>query len=488
MSGSFPQSFGQYELLERLAVGGMAEIFLARPSNASVARPTVVIKRLLPHMADDPQFNAMFLDEARLGKRLTHPNIVKTYEFGFHKDELFIAMEYVDGLDALALLRECAHRKVRMPSEVAVYIVRQVLEALDYAHNHVDDEGNPLGLVHRDISPSNVLLSRRGEVKLVDFGIARAAQQTHKTQDGTLKGKYGYMSPEQVVDSNVDARSDIFSVGIVLGELLTGRRLFAAANELDVLLMVRDAKLDRLNRYGGHLGMDLDRILRKALNKKIADRFPTAGAFRDVLSEWLSMHRHEVTPLVIAQIVESLYRDAWHRKRQAMVANSQSASQPLLDLSDSDDESSLHSVTGPRSARSRRAPTKMIDDEYSEPSEVDGIPIGRVESVHSDSLPVVSIEDESNDGVVMYEIEQVETNRMPGYDRAPELIEGTSDSLLDSAARAARAAEGEPAGPVGDDPLRGLRQDIADDDIPDQTAATRDLRAPVVIPDPDTER
>ena len=406
----------------------MAEIYLARIPEGDSIRQTVVIKRLLPHMADDPQFNAMFIDEARLSKRLNHANIVKTYEFGWHEDELFIAMEFVDGLDTLAILRECAHRKVRMPTEVAVYIVQQILLALDYAHNQVDDDGKPLGVVHRDISPSNILLSRRGEVKLVDFGIARAAQQSHKTRDGTLKGKYGYMSPEQVVDVAVDVRSDIFSVGIVLAELLTGRRLFAATNELDVLLMVRDAQLDRLDRYGGHLGMDLDRILRKALSKRVEDRFATARELGDVLAEWMEMKGHQVTPLAIAQIIESLYSAAWKRKRESMVDVSEARAAlaagkvaPAGQAAPSRPAPARPSVPAARTAIPR-----FVDDDLSEPSEIDGIPSGKLQD--PDSIPVVSIE--PSDGVVAYEMENLETNRMPGYDRPIQRLTGPARPIV----------------------------------------------------------
>lgn len=410
----FPITFGRYQLIERLAVGGMAEIYLAKISDDDRIHQTVVIKRLLPHMADDPQFNAMFLDEAKLCKRLNHPNIVKTYEFGRHDDELFIAMEFVDGLDALAVLRECAHRKVRMPTEVAVYIAQQVLNALDHAHNQVDEEGSALGVVHRDVSPSNVLLSRRGEVKLVDFGIARAAQQNHKTRAGTLKGKYGYMSPEQVVDGDIDARSDIFSVGIVLAELLTGRRLFAAANELDVLLMVRDARLDRLERYGKHLGMDLGRILRKAMSKKIEDRFESGRELSDTLGEWMSMKGYQVTPLVIAQIVESLYRDAWQRKRDSMEqARENQSAVGAVQAAVSTGARSGSMGSGRVHSKPMPNVPRFVDDDLSEPTEIEGIPSGKLQG--PDSLPMVSIE--RTDGVVAYEMENLETNRLPGFDR-----------------------------------------------------------------------
>ena len=311
--------FGQYTLTERLAVGGMAEVLLASVAGAHGFARTVVIKRLLPHLAHDAHFNAMFIDEAKLTAKMVHPKIAQTYELGRSADVLYIAMEFVDGIDVLALLRECAHHKARVPQEIAVYITHEVLDALDFAHGQVDEVGTSLGVVHRDISPSNVLLSRRGDVKLVDFGIARTGKG-QATKAGTLKGKYGYMSPEQVVEVEIDGRSDVFSTAIVLAEMLTGRRLFAAPNELDVLLMVRDAKLSRLDRFGTDIEPDLDAILRRGLKKNAAERYQSAAEFREALGEWMFAKRYRVTPRNLAEIVESLYEGAWLRKREALSA------------------------------------------------------------------------------------------------------------------------------------------------------------------------
>src|SRR5690349_12658384 len=238
-------------------MGGMAELFVATHPGEHGFQKKVVIKRLLPHLSADDTYKAMFIDEAKLTARLVHPKIAQTFELGKVDDALYIAMEYVDGIDVLALLREFAARRRRVDPQLAAWIAHEVLDALDYAHNLIGEDGARLNIVHRDISPSNVLLSVRGDIKLVDFGIARQQdpERAHKSKSGTLKGKYGYMSPEQVIELPLDGRSDVFSVGVVLAELLTGRRLFAAPNELDVLLMVRDAKLSRLDKYGG----DIDR-------------------------------------------------------------------------------------------------------------------------------------------------------------------------------------------------------------------------------------
>jgi eukaryotic-like serine/threonine-protein kinase len=318
----FPIGFGRYQLIDRLAMGGMAELFLATAPGEHGFQKKVVIKRLLPQLLGDDTYTAMFIDEAKLTARLVHPKIAQTFELGKVDDALYIAMEFIDGIDVLALLREFAMRRRRVDPQLAAWIAHEVLDALDYAHNLRDDDGTTLGIVHRDISPSNILLSTRGDIKLVDFGIARAIDpdRAHKSKSGTLKGKYGYMSPEQVIELPLDGRSDVFSVGVVLAELLTGRRLFAAPNELDVLLMVRDAKLQRLDKYGADIEPGLDAIVRKALKKPLDERFTSAAAFRDALGEWLFEHRHRMTNKHVADVVAEI-KGAVDERRQKLDAD-----------------------------------------------------------------------------------------------------------------------------------------------------------------------
>ena len=323
--GDFPIQFGRYQLVERLAVGGMAELFVATSPGEHGFQKKVVIKRLLPQLVKDETYNAMFIDEAKLTARLVHPKIAQTFELGKVDDGLYISMEYVDGIDVLALLREFAARKRRVDPQLAAWIAHEVLDALDYAHSLDGEDHNHLGIVHRDISPSNVLLSLRGDIKLVDFGIARAKDpdRAHKSKSGTLKGKYGYMSPEQVLELPLDGRSDLFSVGVVLAELLTGRRLFAAPNELDVLLMVRDAKLTRYEKYGAEIDGDLSEIVKKSLRKSVDDRWESAAQFRDALAEWLFEHRHRMSPRHVADIVEELRPAVIERRTRANSAGIQ---------------------------------------------------------------------------------------------------------------------------------------------------------------------
>jgi len=282
-----PKQIGRYTILDRLAVGGMAELFKATLSGDHGFEKLVAIKKILPHLATDQQFVEMFIDEARITAQLDHPNIVSVFELGTDADTPYIAMQFVDGLDVLALLRECARVQIRLPAQIAAVIARDVCDALDYAHNALDNTGKPLGIVHRDVSPGNVLLSWRGDVKLTDFGIARAAERRHKTEAGTLKGKYGYMSPEQVSGGEIDARSDIFSAGILLAEMVMARRLFTSTNDLDILLMVRDARLDRLHKYASEFPVELRVLTTRALQRRPEDRWQSAAQFRDALDEWL---------------------------------------------------------------------------------------------------------------------------------------------------------------------------------------------------------
>src|SRR4051812_16646387 len=287
MSGSTPKQIGKYQILDRLAVGGMAELFKATLQGNLGFEKLVAIKKILPHLANDRSFVEMFIDEARITAQLDHRHIVQVFELGTDADTPYIAMQFIDGIDVLALLRECARAQIRLPPDLAALIARDVLDALDYAHNAVDSSGRPLGIVHRDISPGNVLLSWRGDVKLTDFGIARAAERKHKTEAGTLKGKYGYMSPEQVSGGDVDQRSDLFSVGILLAEMVMARRLFTSVNDLDILLMVRDARLDRLHKYASEFPVELRVLTVRALQRRPEDRWQTAAQFRDALDEWI---------------------------------------------------------------------------------------------------------------------------------------------------------------------------------------------------------
>jgi serine/threonine protein kinase len=284
----------------------MAEIFKAKTHGAHGFEKTLVIKKILPELAQDPSFLRMFIDEARVMVQLEHPKVVQVLDFGEVEGEYYIAMEYVPGTDALALLRDCARHRCRPTTGIAVHIVADVLDALDYAHTLADPQGEPLGIIHRDISPSNIFVSDLGEVKLGDFGIARVDIRRQSAEGGALRGKYGYMSPEMVNGEEVDHRSDIFSVGVVLAELLLVRRLFIAKSELEVLLQVRDARLDRLEEFGAHIHPQLRKILQSALARDPSTRYQDAATFRDALHRFLYDHKRMIHSTDVRQFLRKL--------------------------------------------------------------------------------------------------------------------------------------------------------------------------------------
>ena len=302
---AMPQRLGPYELVERLATGGMAEVYLARRAGPHGFSKLVAVKRILPQLARDQDFVAMFVDEARVCAQLCHPNLVQVFDFGEHTEpghapESYMAMEYVDGTTTARLIRAAAARGEDIPLEVSIHIVLSVLRGLEYAHVARDAGGKPLQLVHRDVSPGNVLLDRSGAVKLTDFGIARAAELERRTEAGQLKGKLGYMSPEQVVGRELDHRSDLFTVGIVLAELVTLRPLFSGGRELDVLLRIRDADLGAIDRSAGRVPDDVRAVLFKALAKDPDMRFQSAAAFAESLEEIVRRRRLHVGPSRLA--------------------------------------------------------------------------------------------------------------------------------------------------------------------------------------------
>jgi serine/threonine-protein kinase len=301
-----PLMLGPYELIQRIATGGMAEVYLARRAGPHGFQKVVAVKRILPQLAQDTDFVAMFVDEARVCARLAHPNIVQVFDFGEHDGELYMAMEYVDGTTAARLVRAAATRGEDVPLEAALYIALSVLRALDYAHNARDEEGRSLALVHRDVSPGNVLIDRSGAVKLTDFGIARAAEIERRTDAGQLKGKLGYMSPEQVVGKELDARSDLFTTAIVLAELVMLRPLFSGPSEIDVLMRIRDADLQVIDRAGARVPDDLKTILLRAMARDRALRYPSAAAFAEALEEVLRRRRLQVGPGKLANWIERL--------------------------------------------------------------------------------------------------------------------------------------------------------------------------------------
>ncbi len=301
-----PLTLGPYELIERLATGGMAEVYLARRAGPHGFQKVVAVKRILPQLARDTDFVAMFVDEARVCARLSHPNIVQVFDFGEQEGELYMAMEFVDGTTGARLIRAAAAKGEELPLDVCLHVALSVLRGLDYAHGARDEEGRPLGLVHRDVSPGNVLMDRSGAVKLTDFGIARASEFERRTDVGQLKGKLGYMSPEQVVGRELDARSDLFTLGIVLAEMVVLRPLFSGGTEMEVLMRIRDADLSAIDRAADRVPDDVRTVLFRALAKDPLQRYASALAFADALEDIVRRRRLQVGPAKLAAWIERL--------------------------------------------------------------------------------------------------------------------------------------------------------------------------------------
>jgi TonB family protein len=269
--------FGQYVLIEKIATGGMAEVWKARMRGVEGFQKIVAIKKILPHLSDNQDFIEMFVDEAKLAAQLNHNNIIHIYDLGKIQSSYYIAMEYIDGFDLKTILRQGQERDNPMQVELALFIASKIASALDYAHRKKDFEEKEMGLVHRDVSPQNVLISQEGDIKLCDFGIAKAASKASHTQAGALKGKLQYMSPEQAWGKSIDRRSDIFALATVLFELLTNRKMFTGDNEISILEQVREARVQPPSLYNDEVTPEVDRIVIKALQKDPANRYQTAG-------------------------------------------------------------------------------------------------------------------------------------------------------------------------------------------------------------------
>ena len=282
-----PREFGKYHLIERIATGGMAELYLAKLYGAGGFEKDLAIKKVLPHLAQDQAFVQMFMDEAMITVTLNHGNIVQVIDFGELEGEYFLVMEFIDGVDLQLLIKRGAESYDPIPVGLSVYVAEQICRGLHYAHEKLGPDGNTLQIVHRDVSPQNVLLSFEGQVKLVDFGIARAASRISSTQAGVVKGKLAYMSPEQLTGQVVDRRSDVFAAGIILYEMLTNHRPFEGATPHETMALISRGKYQEPQKLNRHVPRKLAKLVAKALETNPKKRFPTAGALANELSAFL---------------------------------------------------------------------------------------------------------------------------------------------------------------------------------------------------------
>lgn len=370
MNSFEPKQFGRFFLLERLAVGGMAEIYKAKTYGAEGFEKLLAIKRILPHCSADTEFIRMLIDEAKLSVLLSHANIVQTYDLGKVGEDFFIAMEFISGVNLRDILYRCRDRKMLIPPELAVYIVSEICKGLDYAHRKTDAHGNPLGIVHRDVSPQNILISYEGEVKIVDFGIAKAAMNISHTMAGILKGKIAYMSPEQALGKPIDPRTDVFSNGIILYECLTGQKLFTGESQFEVLKKIRTTKVSA-TKLPEHLPAQLRNIIATALAYFPKDRYQSAGDMQSDLTRYLYSAYVDFTPQRLAAYVRELFApelaqqkhhaNAQHQRKQVTASLT-----PIDTLLPTDDTDAARASDEPETGAGRALPglqmRSMLDE------------------------------------------------------------------------------------------------------------------------------
>jgi serine/threonine-protein kinase len=304
---TLPRAFGPYTLLKLLARGGMGEIYLARICGLADFEKFYVVKKLLNKFVKDADVTTRFMDEAKLGARLGHPNVVQVHDLGCIGNELYMAAEFVDGFDLRRILRFCHEKQRCIPLDISLFVVREILSGLAYAHRQLDAGGKPIELVHRDISPQNVLVSFEGEVKIIDFGLAKSTQRTQETQANVLLGNFGYMSPEQARGKKLDVRTDVYSTGVVLFELLTGTKRFVDDNPLSLLEKVANpTPLLPGDRVAG-VPPALDLIYAKATMPRREDRYQSAALFRDDISHALFKINHRASRERVAEFLNFLF-------------------------------------------------------------------------------------------------------------------------------------------------------------------------------------
>ena len=312
-------TFGRYVLLNKIGTGGMAEIYRAKTFGAAGFEKEFAIKMILPALGDDEEFVAMFINEAKIAVNLYHANVVQVFDLGTLDDQYYIAMEYVHGKDLLDVLARCAELEIKLPLHITLFVAMEMLKGLDFAHRAKNVYGEDLNIIHRDVSPSNIMISYAGDVKVGDFGVAKAANQKSMTDSGTLKGKVGYMSPEQVMGETIDSRSDIFSAGIVFFEALSMNRLFIGGSDLDVMLRVRDADIRDSIAKTDPLPSDLVEVVERSMAKHRQERYQSAGEFYQALVDFCFRHSVKVTESDLSNFMRRLFLEDIEQEQQRRI-------------------------------------------------------------------------------------------------------------------------------------------------------------------------
>ncbi|MFH1807327.1 MAG: protein kinase [Pseudomonadota bacterium] len=369
----------RYEILRKIATGGMAELFLAKQTGLEGFEKAVVIKRILAHLAQDQEFVSMFLDEARIAAKLSHPNIVQIYDLGRADDTYYIAMEYVSGRNMAAVLRKARDTGIGLPIEHTAKVVAGVCDGLYYAHTRKDYDGTPLNIIHRDISPQNILVAFSGNVKLVDFGIAKASTQIAQTRAGVLKGKYAYMSPEQVRGDKIDSRSDIFAVGIVMYEFLTGQRPFERETSLKTLKAIVQEKPLNPRELNPEVPIEVVRILSRALEKNPDRRYPNGQEMQLAIEDYLDRAPRKSNNVRLSRYLYELFDDELNADGGTMIvkgigelivptgASSEAIAAPKVDeLPEGTVRAALQEIAAARAERDKDSVSIVTDEKVAE--------------------------------------------------------------------------------------------------------------------------
>ncbi|MGD9061423.1 MAG: serine/threonine-protein kinase, partial [Desulfobacterales bacterium] len=321
------KQLGKYQLLQKIAVGGMAELYRAKVTRDHGFEKQVAIKKILPHLSDEGNLVKAFIDEAKLAALLQHENIIQIYDFGSIDGGYFIAMEYLFGKDLRKLINKVKKAGSPLDLENTLYIVSRICAGLDYSHKLKDLQGKPLNIIHRDINPQNIFLTYEGQVKIIDFGIAKAASHNSTTHEGLIKGKVAYMSPEQALGNTIDHRSDIFSTGIILYELLAGRRMFEGET-MHIYNQVREARYEPLNKLQPHLPEKLNGVVDRALAKEPDERYQTCGEMLADLEECIFEVSVRTNSRRFASFIKDFFKDEFAVEETALWSNTQDDKDP----------------------------------------------------------------------------------------------------------------------------------------------------------------
>jgi serine/threonine protein kinase len=389
-----PQRFGKYQIVERIAAGGMAEIFKARLDGIGGFHRTFAIKRILPHLTSNPEFVDMLVDEAKIAGLLSHANIVQILDLGSIDQQYYIAMEYVNGRDLGQLLGRCADKGITLPVPHAVYVLLEMLKGLEYAHNRQVMRGGrpvPLNIIHRDISPANVLVSFQGEVKLTDFGIAKASVKALETMSGVVKGRFDYMSPEQASGGELDQRSDLFSAGVVLYQVLTGRHPFRQPGELATIEAIRRGVYEPPSYVNPDVPYALDLVVEQAMKTNPAERFASATAFKDALDRFFHDAGFIFSASTLAAFLKGLFPESEVRAPGAPVL---APSRPAARLGREERDDVV--LDDDSSGRRPRGPTGILPGADSTVQDVAGLLRATPDTSMSGAFgPVAGLADES---------------------------------------------------------------------------------------------